>query len=164
VSFDQYVDRNCPFDAVAFFCAADAFDLKGCIGNAAGLRKRQKGEAFTGLADEDVHIPFPVRVGDVVDARADPSEAVVAGHDQAGGHRCMFGFGARMGTVFAVESDVENRSEFMLECERLAHQLFAASVMIDDGKNREGLFALKQHGIGVRHDVAHSFVVVACGD
>ena len=77
VGLDEHMNRDLPLDAVAFFSAPDALDLPGGIGGAAHLGYRKEGEPAAGQADQDVHVLLPVGVGDVVDARTDPAEAVV---------------------------------------------------------------------------------------
>ena len=51
--------------------------LPGGIGGAAHLGYREEGEPAAGQANQDVHVLLPVGVGNVVDSRTDPAEAVV---------------------------------------------------------------------------------------
>ena len=62
-------------------------------------------------------------VGDVVDARGDAAVAVVAAHDDGGGHLRVFALGAGVRAVLAVAGDVENGAEFVLQLQRFLHQL-----------------------------------------
>jgi hypothetical protein len=76
------------FDALAFFAHADASILKCARRQRCDLGQRHEGQALP-AGDEDLHILLPVRMGDVVDARADPAVAI-ARHDEVGGHFGMF--------------------------------------------------------------------------
>ncbi len=57
------------------------------------------------------------------------------------------GFGTGMGAILAVAGDVENRPEFLLKLQGLAHQLFRTGVVVDRGQHGERLFAGKENAI-----------------
>jgi hypothetical protein len=57
----------------------------------------------------------------------------------------VFRFAAHLGAVFAIERDVEHRSQLLLQRERFQHQLFAAGVVIAGRQHSGRHFAVKQH-------------------
>ena len=64
----------------------------------------------------------------------------------------MLALGTGAGAVFAVAGDIEDRPQFMLQLQGLAHQFFRAGVMIDGGQDGEGLFAGEEDVFGMAHD------------
>ena len=63
----------------------------------------------------------------------------------------LLALGAGVGAVLAVAGDVEDRPQFPLQLEGLAHQLFRAGVVVDRGQDGEGLFAREEHGFWMAH-------------
>ena len=102
-----------------------------------------------GAADQDLQVALPVRMGDVVDARTDAAEVVFCAIDDVDDHPRVLGLGAGAGAVLAVAGDVEHRAEFLLQLERLHHQLLGTGVVVDGGQGGEGLFAGEQDLGGV---------------
>ena len=90
-------------------------------------------------------------MGKVMHARGDATMAVVGAHDDARRHLRLLALCARMGTVFAVTCDVEDRAEFVLELKRLFHQFFRTRVMVHCGQDREGRLAWKKNVARVAH-------------
>ena len=93
-----------------------------------------------------------MRVGDVVDARGESAVNVVRAHDQGGNHLGVFAFGAGVGAVLTVAGDVENRPEFALQLQRVAHEVVRACVVVDRRQDGEWLFAREQDIAWVAHD------------
>lgn len=153
VGFDQHVDRNGAADPALGLDAAQGIDLGPRIVDGANLGNGQESEALAGVVDQDFQILAPVGVGDVVDARTDPAEAVVAAADEAGGHFRMFGFGTGVGTVFAVAGDVENglvvMGQFLLQLQGLLHELFRSGVVVHHRQDGEGLFTGEENVVGM---------------
>jgi hypothetical protein len=64
----------------------------------------------------------------------------------------MFALGTGMGAILAVAGDVEDRPEFFLQLQGLAHQLFRAGVMVDRRQDGKRLFAGKKNRfLGMAH-------------
>ena len=82
-------------------------------------------------------------VGDVMNTGANAVESVVVARDDAGHHFGMVALGAGNGAILAIAGDIEDRAEFLLQLQGLAHQLFRPGVMVDHGQDGEGCFAGK---------------------
>jgi hypothetical protein len=109
-----------------------------------------KGRRFAGDADRISMSCRQCGMGDVMDAGADAVEQVVGAHDDVGCHFRVLALGTGVGAILAVAGDVEDRAEFLLQLQGLAHQLFRAGVMVDRGQDGEGLLAGKENGRGWR--------------
>ena len=154
VGLDQDVYRNPAVNTEMLLDFTQGFELDLDIADAAGLGQGDEGQATTGATDQDFHVLPPVRVGDIMDTGADAIEQVVVAHDDAGDHFGMFALGPGNGAILAVAGDVENRSELLLQLQRLLHQLFRPCVMVDHGQDGEGCLAGKKNGSGMAHEFA----------
>ena len=94
-----------------------------------------------------------MRVGEVVDACGDTSVAIGGTHDHAADHFGVFALGTGMGTIFAITGQVKDRPQFVLQGQRLVHQLFRTGVVIDGRQDGKGFFAGKEHVPGMLHEV-----------
>jgi hypothetical protein len=71
------------------------------------------------------------------------------------GHLGVFAFGPGMGAILAVAGDVEDRAQFVLQLQGLAHQFFRAGVMVDCGQDREKAFRRqRERSLGMAHGVS----------
>ncbi len=108
--FDEDVQRDAAVMAAFALHGGDDGVLRQYVVDAACLGQDDVGNAFASLADDDVEVVAPVRVGDVVDARADATKAVGLAHDAGGNHFGVFALAPGGCAVFAVAGDVEYRA------------------------------------------------------
>ena len=82
-----------------------------------------------------------------------PAIADALGTDSAGVQLTLsvylLGFGTGLGAVLAVAGEVEHRAEFLLQLQRLQHQLLGAGVVVHGGQGGEGLLAGEQNLVRV---------------
>ena len=93
----------------------------------------------------------PITALENPDAGANAVELVVGAHDDAGRHLGMLAVGAGMGAILKVAGDVEDRAEFLLQPERLAHELFRPRIVVNRRQDGECLFAGKKDCFGMAH-------------
>src|SRR6185503_11476662 len=90
---------------------------------------------------EDVHVLLPVRVREIVDARARHPERIARGVEHVHHHPRVLLLAPRLGSVLAIAGHVEDAPRLRLQLERLADGLLAAREVLARGDRREGFLA-----------------------
>ncbi|MNL24883.1 hypothetical protein D3C87_1463350 [compost metagenome] len=141
---NQHMNRDVPGNAGTARHMVDVIGHPGDFHYIGHLRYHHIGQARAGGGHQDVDVLAPVRVGGVVDAHAHTVVDVLRAVDQLGAQRGVLALEADGGAVLAVECDVEHGPKLLLQGQRLAHELFAAGIVVTHRQlDRDG-FALKQ--------------------
>ncbi|MCY1226609.1 hypothetical protein D9M72_388510 [compost metagenome] len=144
VCLDQHMDRDMAGDAGIARHLVDMVGHARDLDHVGHLGHDHVGQPGAGGAHQHVDILAPARVSGIMDAHADAVVRVQRTVDQLRAQLGVLALLADRGAVLAVEGDIEDRPKLLLQGKRLAHQLFAARVVVTHRQlDRDG-FALEQ--------------------